>query len=221
MRHLYIPAVLTLAAAIAGCTTMDPYTGEERTARATTGAAIGAVAGAVIGAATGSDSRDRRKRALIGAGVGGLAGAAVGGYMDRQEAKLREQLVGTGVSVTRVGDDIILNMPGNVTFGVDSSELRPDFEDVLDSVLLVVKEFDKTIIEVAGHTDSTGAAAHNQRLSEQRAGSVARYLQAKGLDDRRVATAGFGQDYPIAENNTVAGRAANRRVELTLVPFTI
>ncbi len=209
-----------LSAMLVGCTTLDPYTGEERTARATTGAAIGAVAGAVIGVATGSDSRDRRKRALIGAGIGGLSGAAVGGYMDRQEAKLREQLRGTGVSVTRQGDDIILNMPGNVTFGFDSADLRSEFFEVLDSVALVVNEFDQTLVEVAGHTDSTGAADYNQRLSERRADTVARYLSNRGVDQRRIATAGFGQDYPVADNRTEAGRQANRRVELTLVPIT-
>jgi len=220
MRHPQLALLASILIVAAGCTTTDPYTGEERTARATTGAAIGAVAGAAIGVATGSDSRDRRKRALIGAGVGGLAGAAVGGYMDRQEAKLREQLAGTGVSVTRVGDDIILNMPGNVTFGIDSADLRPEFTEVLNSVALVAKEFDKTLIEVAGHTDSTGRHAHNQRLSEQRAHSVARYLESRNLDSRRMAAAGFGPDYPIADNATEAGRAANRRVELTLVPLT-
>ncbi|MCC5885851.1 MAG: OmpA family protein [Gammaproteobacteria bacterium] len=220
MRFSQLAVLTAILIAAAGCTTTDPYTGEERTARATTGAAIGAVAGAVIGAATGSDSRERRKRALIGAGVGGLAGAAVGGYMDRQEAKLREQLAGTGVSVTRVGDDIILNMPGNVTFGFDSADLRPDFAEVLNSVALVAEEFDKTLIEVAGHTDSTGSRAYNQRLSEQRANAVARYLQDRKLDPRRMATAGFGPDYPVADNATEAGRAANRRVELTLVPLT-
>lgn len=218
MRTLLFAAASSLA--LTACTTLDPYTGEERTARATTGAAIGAVAGAAIGVATGSDSRDRRKRALIGAGIGGLSGAAVGGYMDRQEAALREQLQGTGVSVTRQGDDIILNMPGNVTFGFDSADLRPEFFEVLDSVALVVEEFDQTIIEVAGHTDSTGSAAYNQRLSERRADTVGRYLQNRGVDSRRIATAGFGEDYPIASNATEAGRQANRRVELTLIPIT-
>ncbi len=220
MRSLHVAAVLSVMLLLAACTTTDPFTGEERTARATHGAAIGAVAGAVIGVATGSDSRERRKRALIGAGVGGLAGAAVGGYMDRQEARLREQLQGTGVSVTRVGDDIILNMPGNVTFGFDSSDLRPEFNDVLDSVALVAKEFDKTLIEVAGHTDSTGSRAYNQQLSERRADSVSRYLERQGIDHLRLASAGFGPDYPVGDNATEAGRAANRRVELTLLPLT-
>ena len=216
-------AVCLLTAATLGltaCGTTDPYTGEERTARTATGAAIGAIAGAAIGVATGSDSRERRQRAAIGAGIGGLSGAAVGGYMDRQEDKLREQLEGTGVSVTREGDELILNMPGNITFGFDSAELRSEFYDVLDSVVLVLEEFDQTLIEVAGHTDSIGDAAYNQRLSERRAESVGRYLRSEGITRQRIATAGFGEEHPIADNSTEEGRQANRRVELTLIPIT-
>ncbi|MDN3516190.1 OmpA family protein [Aquisalimonas lutea] len=220
LRPLVAAAVPLLAISIAGCTTTDPYTGEERTARATTGAAIGAIAGAAIGIATGDDSRERRKRALIGAGIGGLSGGAVGAYMDRQERELREQLRGTGVSVTRQGNELILNMPGNITFGFDSADLRADFYEVLNSVTLVLEEYEKTLIEVAGHTDSTGSTAYNQRLSERRAESVARYLESQGVRSRRIATAGFGEEYPIADNSTEQGRQANRRVELTLVPLT-
>ena len=205
---------------LTACSTTDPYTGEERTARAGTGAAIGAIAGAAIGIATGSDSRERRQRAAIGAGIGGLSGAAVGAYMDRQENKLREQLEGSGVSVTREGDELILNMPGNITFGFDSAELQPEFYDVLDSVVLVLEEFDQTLIEVAGHTDSIGDPAYNQRLSERRAGAVGRYLRSEGITEQRVATAGFGEEHPIADNDTEEGRQANRRVELTLIPIT-
>lgn len=222
MRRRTFPVLAVSASLllVSACTTYDPYTGEQRTARATSGAAIGAVAGAVIGAATGSDSRERRKRALIGAGVGGLSGAAVGGYMDRQEAELREKLQGSSVSVTRAGEEIILNMPGNITFAVDNADLRSEFFEALDSVAQVTKQYEQTLVEVAGHTDSTGAASYNQQLSERRARSVSRYLETRGVDSRRIATAGFGENHPIADNSTPAGRQANRRVELTLVPIT-
>jgi outer membrane protein OmpA-like peptidoglycan-associated protein len=210
----------TLAVALAGCTTLDPYTGEEKRSRATTGTVIGAVSGAILGAATADDRRDRKKRALIGAGIGGLAGGAVGGYMDRNEARLREQLEGTGVSVTRDGDDIILNMPGDITFDFDSDTLRSDFTDVLNSVALVLKEFDQTVIEIAGHTDSVGAASYNQRLSERRAQSVARELMSNEVGENRMLVVGYGEDAPVASNDTDAGRQQNRRVELTLVPIT-
>jgi outer membrane protein OmpA-like peptidoglycan-associated protein len=211
---------VTTAVAVSACTTLDPYTREEKTSNLAKGAAIGAVAGAVIGIATGDDATERRQRALVGAGIGGLSGAAIGNYMDQQEAELRRKLEGTGVSVTRHGDNITLNMPGNVTFATDSSSLNPQFFDVLNSVALVLKEYQKTLIEVAGHTDSRGDAAYNQRLSVQRASTVAQYLISQGIDPQRVVTQGYGENYPIASNDTEAGRAQNRRVELTLVPIT-
>lgn len=205
-------AILTACA-----TTTDPYTGDERATRASQGAAIGAGIGAVVGAISGGD---RLKRAAIGAGVGALSGAAIGSYMDRQEAELRRQLEGTGVSVTRRGEEIILNMPGNVTFGFDSADLRADFFEVLDSVALVLDEFDQTVLVVDGHTDSIGSRQYNMGLSERRAQTVGRYLVSRGVEPVRIATYGYGPDYPVATNETEAGRARNRRVELTLMPVT-
>ena len=207
------------AAMVAGCYTTDPYTGQREMNKTSKGAIIGAASGAVIGLITGDSSRERRERALIGAGIGGLTGAGIGAYMDRQEAKLREQLRGTGVSVPRVGDNITLNMPGHVTFQTDSADLNASFFRVLDSVALVAKEFDKTIIESAGHTDSTGSEQYNQQLSERRAGTVAQYLRSRGIAADRLITVGVGEMRPIASNDTAAGRAQNRRVELTFAPI--
>lgn len=212
-------AGLAATVLLVGCT-VNPYTGEKQTSKAATGAGIGAVAGAVAGMLTGDDSKERKKRALIGAGIGALAGGGVGYYMDVQEAKLRQQLQGTGVSVTRMGDNITLNMPGNITFRTDSSDLNGNFFSVLDSVSLVLKEYEKTIVEVAGHTDNTGADEYNQGLSERRAGTVARYLASKGVLDQRIITVGAGESRPVANNGTPEGRQANRRVELTLAPIT-
>jgi outer membrane protein OmpA-like peptidoglycan-associated protein len=212
--------VASLTAIVAGCMTTNAYTGEKQVSKTTKGAGIGALAGAALGALTGDNSKERRKRALIGAGVGALAGGAVGNYMDRQEAKLRAQLQGTGVSVTRSGDNIVLNMPGNVTFATGSADLNANFFGVLDSVALVLKEYDKTIIDVAGHTDSVGSDQTNQALSERRAGTVGQYLRGKGVADNRIATVGFGKTHPIATNDTPDGRQQNRRVELTLTPLT-
>lgn len=209
--------ILAVAALAACATTTDPYTGEERGTRTSRGAAIGAGVGAVVGAISGGD---RLKRAAIGAGVGALSGAAIGSYMDRQEAELRRQLRGTGVSVTRRGDEIILNMPGNVTFDFDSASLRADFFDVLDSVALVLEEFDQTVLVIDGHTDSTGSRSYNLELSERRAETVGRYLINQGVAQVRIDTYGYGPDHPVASNDTEEGRAANRRVELTLVPVT-
>lgn len=217
-----VPIALAMAGtvALAGCQTTNPYTGEQQTSKTSIGAGIGALAGAVLGAATGKDSKDRRKRALIGAGIGGLAGAGVGAYMDQQEAKLRQKLAGTGVSVTRQGDNIVLNMPGNITFKSGSSDLNADFYKVLDGVGIVVDEYDKTLIVVEGHTDNVGADEMNQSLSERRASSVGQYLMGKGVNGQRVLTAGFGESRPVSSNDSDAGRTQNRRVEVRLEPIT-
>ena len=215
--------LITIAAmsVLVGCSTTNPYTGERQTSKVAIGAGIGAVTGAAIGAlAGGGSSKERRKKALIGAGVGTVAGGGVGYYMDVQEAKLREQLQGTGVSVTRVGDEIILNMPGNVTFPSNSADVKSDFYDVLNSVTLVLKKYDKTVIEVAGHTDSRGTESYNHSLSERRASSVGQYLGSQGLQHMRLITVGYGELHPVADNNTDTGRQQNRRVELTLSPIT-
>ena len=213
----------SMAIGAAGCaTTTDPYTGEEKTSNTTTGAGIGAVVGAFIGYASARDKdrRNRQRAVLAGAAIGGVGGAVVGDYMDRQEAELREKLRGTGVSVTRNGDDLILNMPGNVTFQTGKYDLKPDFREVLDSVVLVLNEFNQTLIESAGHTDSVGSEESNLVLSRNRANAVADYLVSEGISSERVLTVGHGELRPIADNATAEGRQLNRRVELTLIPIT-
>lgn len=210
----------TAAVLVAGCTTLDPYTREEKVSNAAKGAAIGAATGVVVGLITGNDSSRRKRNALIYGGLGALAGGAVGNYMDRQEMKLRQELEGTGVSVTRIGDNITLNMPGNVTFAVDSADVSATFYPVLDSVAKVLNEFEKSFVEVAGHTDSTGAEAYNQALSERRASSVVSYLSSRRVRADRFITVGAGETRPIADNTTPERRARNRRVEITIVPLT-
>jgi outer membrane protein OmpA-like peptidoglycan-associated protein len=196
--------------------TTDPYTGEQEVNKTTKGAGIGALAGVLTAVIAGGD----RKKLLIGAGIGALAGGAVGNYMDRQEDKLRMQLQASGVSVTRSGDNIILNMPGNVTFATGSSNISADFYDVLNSVVLVLNEFEKTYIDITGHTDNTGSAQLNQSLSEARANSVSRYFTSQGVLSQRIVTRGMSFNQPMASNDTPEGRALNRRVEILLTPIT-
>jgi outer membrane protein OmpA-like peptidoglycan-associated protein len=212
--------VALLVLNLAACYTYDPYTGDKKISDTTKGAGIGAAAGAVVGLLTGGDAAAHRKNALIAAGVGALAGGAIGNYMDRQEANLRHDLAGSGVSVTRIGDNITLNMPGNITFKTNSADLDPSFYKVLNSVDIVLNKYNKTVVEVAGHTDNTGSAAYNRALSERRASSVAQYLESQGLASNRVVTVGAGETKPVADNSTPEGRQANRRVELTLTPLT-
>lgn len=215
------PALLALgtatALALGGCQTTDPYTGEQKTANATVGAGVGAVGGAVAGAILGGG---KRKGVLIGAGLGALTGAAVGDYMDKEEAQLRARLQNTGVSVSRAGDSVILHMPSNITFATDSSSIVSGFYEVLDSVALVINKYEKTYVDVIGHTDSTGPEDYNQRLSEARASSVARYLESQHVIPQRILTSGMGETSPVATNSTAEGRALNRRVEIRLTPLT-
>jgi outer membrane protein OmpA-like peptidoglycan-associated protein len=218
MRKLSLFSAVGLLVFVTACTTVDPYTREEKVSRTAAGAGIGAAAGAILGAVT--SNRNRTQRAMIGAGIGALAGGAIGNYMDRQEAELRQELEGTGVSVTRVGDNLVLNMPGHITFDVDRTEIKAEFQRVLDSVVLVLNKYEKTGIEVAGHTDSTGRVEYNMELSERRAQSVAHALIVRGVNQVRVAPIGLGPHQPIASNDTAEGRAMNRRVELTLFPLT-
>jgi len=182
---------------VSGCKTLDAYTREEQMSSATKGALIGAAAGVVVGLISGDDAVERRQHALIGAGIGALAGGSIGYYMDKQEAELRAELEGSGVSVTRRGNNLILNMPGNVTFATDSSDLSPAFFDVLSSVGKVLVEYEQTVVEVAGHTDSTGSHAYNQALSERRANTVSSYLLTQGVIDQRLITLGMGETWPV------------------------
>ncbi|MGD8498789.1 MAG: OmpA family protein [Chromatiales bacterium] len=215
MQKAIICTAVAASLTLAGCTTIDPYTREEKTSDTVKGAGIGAAAGAVIGAISGGT-----RGAMIGAGIGALAGAAVGSYMDQQEAELRERLEGTGVSVTRDGDNLILNMPGNVTFDFNRGELQSSFYEVLNSVALVLKKYEKTGIEIIGHTDSIGSESYNRDLSLRRAESVAAYLEGQGVQRLRMEVMGMGESRPVADNTTEAGRSQNRRVELILIPLT-
>lgn len=217
MKTKSITTAVALLAFTAACTTTDPFTGEQRVSNTAGGAGIGAVAGAALGTLAGGDDR---RNALIGAGIGALAGAGIGSYMDQQQAELRAQLQGTGVSVTRVGNNIILNMPSNITFATDQDSINAGFYPTLNSVVLVLKKFNRTLIDVYGHTDSTGSDSYNLDLSQRRAQSVASYLTGQGVNPQRFAVQGFGESRPIADNSTDAGRAQNRRVEIQLVPIT-
>lgn len=210
-----LPFALGLAALILTACTTDPLTGERKIAKAGIGAGVGAAVGAGIGAIAG-----KRKATLIGAGVGAIVGTGVGAYMDAQEKKLREELADTGIQVVRDGDQIFLNMPSAITFETDASTLQPQFNAVLDDVSGILQEYSKTYIDVAGHTDSTGAEDYNMGLSIRRAQAVGNYLATNGIIQERILTRGFGEGQPLADNTTSQGRSVNRRVEIALTPVT-
>jgi len=205
---------------LSACTTFDAYTGEEKTTNTAIGASIGAGVGAVAAylANKDEDSRSRNQRILAAAAGGAAVGGGIGYYMDAQEAKLRKQLRDSGVRVERDGDNINLIMPGNITFASNSADIKADFFSVMNSVALVINEFDKTLVFIAGHTDSVGSDSDNQILSQRRAEAVARYFASQEVASIRLEAVGFGEQRPIADNSSKAGKQQNRRVEITLLP---
>ncbi|MDO7834533.1 OmpA family protein [Sphingobium sp. HBC34] len=218
ISHRIIGAA-SLAAMLAttACTT-DPTTGDRRVSKAAIGGIGGALGGYLLGDLVGG-RRDRTEK-ILGAGIGAVAGAGIGAYMDAQERKLREQTAGTGVDVIRDGDNLLLRMPSGITFATDSSVVQPQFQPTLNDVGAILAQYPKTYIDVLGHTDSDGADAYNQALSERRARSVADYLVSRGVQSARIATRGYGETQPIASNATAEGKASNRRVEIKIAPVT-
>ena len=210
----------TLAVFTAGCATYTGQTNDpndpNRTQR---GALIGAALGAAAGLLSGDDAVERRQRAMVGAGIGALAGGGIGAYQDRQEAELRRETAGTGIDVSRDGDVIKLNLPDGVTFDFAKYDLKPQFYPALNTIASTLKEYNQTIVEVSGHTDSVGSDAANQTLSERRANAVAAYLTGQGVQQSRLEVVGMGERYPVAGNDTDSGRALNRRVEIRLLPL--
>lgn len=217
MRFNRLLTPLAAALLIAGCAS-DPYGGNTQRSSTATGTGIGAAIGAAAGALSGDGSTSRRDRALIGAAVGAAAGAGIGAYMDRQEEQLRQNLQGSRIEIDRRGDDIVLNMPSSVTFGFDSSDLTTQARSSLNEVANVLRNYTDTRVNVAGHTDSTGDASYNQRLSERRAQAVGNYLSQNGVSSGRLNMRGYGETQPVASNDSDQGRAQNRRVEITLTP---
>lgn len=207
-KYLALAALSLLV--LSGCES-NPYKGEH--AKAATGATIGAGAGAVAGGAMSGT-----KGALIGAAVGATVGGLIGNQMDKQEAELRRDMEGTGVEVQREGDTIRLQAPASITFDTNRADVKPEFRPVLDQMASSIAQYPGTVVRVEGHTDSTGAAAYNQTLSENRAQSVSSYLIQRGVAANRIQSVGYGMTRPIADNNTVAGRTQNRRVEVLIIP---
>ncbi|HJM65577.1 MAG: cell envelope biogenesis protein OmpA [Roseibacillus sp.] len=219
--HPQILAVaLTAALSLSSCVTENPYTGEQQVSNTAAGAGLGAAGGALLGAVIGNNvgDGDAGRGALIGAALGGIAGGSIGNYMDQQESMLRQELRASGVSVTRRGNNIILNMPHDITFNTGSSRIKSSFSRTLRSVGIVLRKFNRTTVLVNGHTDSDGSTSYNMGLSRDRARSVSSALASQGVHSSRLVARGFGESQPIASNNTATGKARNRRVEIHIAP---
>ncbi|CAN5281355.1 OmpA family protein [soil metagenome] len=209
-------AALAALLATSACVT-DPQTGRQHLSNTAIGGIGGALGGYLLGDLVGG--RHDRTARIAGAGIGGLAGAAIGSYMDKQERDLRDRTAGTEVRVIRQGDDLILSIPSGINFAYNSDAVAPAFQHTLDDVARVLGQYDRTYIDIYGHTDAIGSDDYNQALSQRRAVAVADYLVSRGVQAARIATRGFGKTQPVAANDTEAGRAANRRVEIKIVPI--
>ncbi len=211
MRNQLMIVAVASGLALSGCVT-DPNTGQQRLNKTALGTLAGAAGGAVISKATGGSETGRD------AAIGAALGAGVGYYMERQAKQLEQQMAGTGVTVEQnpTTGDIDLVMPGNITFSFDDATLSSSFKPTLDKLASTMNQYDQTSVNIAGHTDSQGAASYNMGLSRDRAYSVANYLTARGVSASRVNVVAYGESRPIADNNTDYGRQQNRRVELTI-----
>ncbi len=217
-KTIRIATIAGLASLALGACVTDPDTGQQRISKSAIGGIGGALGGYLLGDIVGG-RRDRTEK-IVGAGIGAVAGAGIGYYLDQQERELRQKTAGTGIDVVRDGDSLLLNMPSQVTFDVDSAAVKPEFRNTLNDVASTLVQYESTYIDVYGHTDSTGSDAYNQTLSERRAQSVSSYLSTRGVQPARLATQGFGESQPVASNTSEDGRAQNRRVEIRIVPVT-
>jgi len=215
--RLFVSSLAALSLVTVSACVTDPNTGEKKVSRTAIGAGGGALAGLLLGGLIGGGTGR-----IIGAGIGGIAGGAVGYQMDKQIRELKESTAGSGVDITEVdnGQAILLNLPDGVTFDVDSSTLKPQFRSTLDQIAGSMNQYPNSLIDVYGHTDSTGSDQYNQALSERRASTVANYLVMQGVSAARIRSQGYGETMPIASNDTIEGRARNRRVEIKIVPIT-
>lgn len=201
---------------VTACVT-DPNTGDRKVSRTAIGAGGGVLAGLLLGGLIGGGTGR-----IIGAGIGGIAGGAIGYQMDKQIKELKESTAGSGIDITETdnGQAILVNLPDGVTFDVDSSTLKPQFRITLDEIGTSLNQYPNSLVDVYGHTDSTGSDQYNQALSERRASTVANYIVMRGASATRIRSQGFGETMPIADNETIEGRARNRRVEIKIVPIS-
>ena len=213
------PILLSIAAAmtLSACAEGQMFSETDPNRQAKQGALIGAIGGAVAGRAIGGNNDDALKNSLAGAVAGAAAGGLIGNQLDKQEAELRQQL-GNNVGINNTGDRLIVTMPQDILFAVDSSTVNSALRGDLLTVANSLKEYPQSRVQVIGHTDNTGSAAYNQGLSERRANAVSDVLMSGGVSFNRIESFGRGEDRPVASNLTPEGRAQNRRVEIVILP---
>lgn len=203
-------AVLGAAGMLAACTNADGTRNNTAT-QAVAGTAAGAVIGNIV-------SGGEEEGTIIGGVVGGIAGTALGSYLDRQKRDLQAAIGGSGAGIVNTGSALVVSLPEAITFDVDSSDVKPAIRDDIIAVSRNLQAYPASTVQVVGYTDNTGSAAYNQGLSERRAQAVTNILVASGTSAGRIQAYGRGMSDPVASNDTAAGRAANRRVEIVITP---
>jgi len=218
MTAKIIPVALVALIGLSACT--DPgRIGSEDTRNRDSGAVIGGIAGGVLGALIGGSEEEKRRGALIGAAVGAGAGAAIGNNLDQQEAELRESLANE-TSIVNTGSELVVTLPQDVLFAVDSASLRPDLEADIRALGASLNRYPNSFVDIVGHTDNTGDASYNLDLSQRRANTVRNVLISTGVNGGRLNAIGAGENSPVATNLSPEGRAKNRRVEFVIRPTT-
>jgi len=215
-------AVLFFSSLLLATCATDEYGNRQPLTETQAGVAIGAITGAAVGAVVADKPA---KGAVVGAVGGGLAGGLIGHYMEQQrrdfEKLLAPEIVAGTIRVEPLPDDrLLVGMTSETTFEVDSDRIKPGFHSTLDKISGVVNKYGKTRLTIAGHTDSTGSNEHNQELSERRAQAVESYLLGEKVYPGRLSAIGYGEDQPVANNETEASRRRNRRVDITVIPIT-
>jgi outer membrane protein OmpA-like peptidoglycan-associated protein len=198
-------AVIAMAAMLGGCSSLN------QTQR---GAVIGAAAGGAVGAAVGTATGSTARGAIIGAAVGGTAGAVIGAQMDRQRAELAREL--EGAQVERYGEGLLITFASGLLFDFDSDVVRGNARANLTNLASSLREYPETEVLIVAHTDNVGTATYNQGLSDRRAAAARAFLVSQGVPSNRIRTQGMGLREPVASNETEAGRAQNRRVEVAI-----
>ncbi len=204
-KLLYGVLVGVLIMSLIGCASMSK---KEK------GALIGAAAGAVAGGVIGDKAGNTAIGAIIGAAVGGAAGAYIGNYMDKQAEEIERDL--EGATVERIGEGIKITFDSGILFDINRSTLRVPAQVNLQNLAKILNKYDDTEILIEGHTDATGSSDHNMDLSLRRAQSVANFMSNIEVSPVRFRIMGYGEDQPVADNETASGRQTNRRVDIAI-----
>lgn len=214
-----LAALLVSTLAVSACNTSTGFDQNIDRTKTKQGAIIGGLVGAVAGMSkSGDNSVELKQRAVRGALIGAGLGAAIGNELDKQAAELQRDMNNNDVIIQNTGDRLIVTLPQDILFAVDSTHITPSLRSDLSVLAQNLINYPNSTIQIIGHTDNTGSADYNQSLSTERALAVSSILQQNGVPQFRIQSTGRGESQPIASNLTPEGRAQNRRVDVVILP---